>query len=120
MWRRDPTITSPNKRNRSRGAAAPEGCCRFLTLKQRGRAGRRGPAGPAALCGNDQNHTGMVTTAGKAGLPGVPRAVFFGLLRMAPGGLTFQAPPPFPTVRGLAPIHRWWDKLLRRGVAPLA
>ena len=41
----------------------------------------------------------------------VPRAVFIGLLRTAPGGRTFQAPPPFSTrgsglsTAGGAPAH---------------
>ena len=36
-----------------------------------------------------------------------------GLLRMTPGGLTFQAPSPFPIARGPAPTHRLRSRPMR-------
>jgi hypothetical protein len=98
----------------------------------RGRAGRRGPgnrpglATPACRTRRPQHLAapGRGGTAANSAppkrcevrrLPGVPRAVFIGLLRAAPGGLTFQA----PSLSSRAPIHRWWDKSLCRGMAPL-
>jgi hypothetical protein len=42
--------------------------------------------------------------------PGVPRAVFVGLLRMTPGGLTFQVPSPFDRGSSTYPplVTRGW------------
>ncbi len=108
---------------------APEFCAVVALEKVRGRAGRRGPG----------NRPGLLTPAcrtrrprhlaapGRGGavanqrrpkrcevrrLPGVPRAVFIGLLRATPGGLTVSGAVPFgvsaypPLVgRTLVPRH---------------
>ena len=81
--------------------------CRPRNARARGTPG---PDSPAALC-----------TVGKqvhrrshhenAGYPGVPRAVFIGLLRKAPGGRTFQA----PILTAGAPNHRFGAFMPRRG-----
>jgi hypothetical protein len=71
------------------------------------------PRGTGAMAALLQNNAAQRCEVRR--LPGVPRAVFFGLLRATPGGLTFQT----PSLSGRAPIHRWWDKSSCRGMAPL-
>jgi hypothetical protein len=63
-------------RARSRGAGAPEVCAFRQAPKVRGRAGRRGPEGPADL--GASRHRGLPKSMKPLvrRLPGVPRAVF--------------------------------------------
>jgi hypothetical protein len=61
--------------------------------KSRGRAGRQGPDGPADL--DASQHRGALKSEPQVRrYQGVPRAMFIGLLRLAPGGLTFSGNPP--------------------------
>jgi hypothetical protein len=86
----------------------------------KGRAGRRGPAtaggfvtirpiGPTDLGASRHRGVPMKLKPQVRRSPGVPRAVFIGLLCLTPGGLTFQAPRPLALrLSGSVPLHRWW------------
>ena len=76
----------------SRGVNYARAMC-IPALEKRGRVERRGHNIPAASCGKIKNHT-IVFTA-RCRFPGAPRAVFEGLLRAAPGGLTVSGAPPW-------------------------
>ena len=57
--------------------------------KERGRAERRGAKTPRSPVHDVSSYAQAVFTT-ECRFPGVPRAMFIGLLRLAPGGLTFS------------------------------
>ena len=96
----------PHSLPRSRGAFRVRALAGSVRLgeKIQGRAGRREPQptrGPRPLAKPGQSGASRKTPLAvepcrkSAASRSVPRAVFVGLLRRTPGGLTFQAPPPF-------------------------
>jgi hypothetical protein len=62
----------------------------------RGRAERQGSSGPTGLDASRHRGLSSMSSPQVRLLPGVPRAVFIGLLRAAPGGLTVSGDPSLP------------------------
>ena len=62
--------------------------------KYRGRAERQGSGGPAGLDASRHRGLSKSDNAASPPVPGVPRAVFLGLLRSAPGGRPVSGDPP--------------------------
>ncbi len=110
---RVPSEGAADSRPHSRGAFCARGLRRCAPWREEGRAGRRGPDGPAGLTLSrrsggttflDRMPSGFSMTASPPFLRRPARGVV-GLLHTAPGGLTFQALTAFK-LAATDPIHR--------------
>src|SRR5215213_10659986 len=83
-------------RSRCRDALFASEVCEERTLREQGRAERRGPGGPAGLIASRRSGGTMLFDEASSETPqvrhfsGVPRAVLEALFGTAPGGLTFR------------------------------
>ena len=84
-------------RSRCRDALFASEVCEERTLREQGRAERRGPGGPAGLIASRRSGGTMLFDEASSETPqvrhfsGVPRAVLEALFRTTPGGLTFRS-----------------------------